>query len=371
MQATDAAGNSGKPASYGWAVDAVTAQPKDITPPTVTITSDPADPDEEHAGEPLLRRRRGGRQPPVPPRRPSLLGLHEPEDVQRSLGGRARLRREGDRRGRQHGIRSNLQLDRRHEPADGDDHPRPADPTKSTQASLSFDAGEADVSFQCRLDGQAFSACTSPKTYSDLSAGEHAFAVQATDAAGNTGSAATYSWTVDTSPPTVTITSRLADPTKSTQASLSFRASEADVSFQCGLDGGALTACTSPKVDSRLSDGRHTFSVQATDAAGNAGSAATYSWTVDTSPPTVTITGPADPTKSTQASLSFHASEADVSFQCRLDGQAFSACTSPKVYSGLSDSRHTFSVQATDAAGNTGPATTYSWTVQPPEIYLR
>jgi Tetratricopeptide repeat len=254
----------------------------------------------------------------------------------------------------------------------------PSSPTRSTQASLSFQASEADVSFQCGLDGGALTACTSPKVYSGLSDSRHTFSVQATDAAGNSGKPASYGWVVDAvtaqpmdiTPPTVTITGP-ADPTKSTQASLSFHANEADVSFQCRLDGQAFSACTSPKTFSDLSAGEHAFAVQATDAAGNAGPAATYGWTVDTSPPTVTITGPADPTKSTQASLSFRASEADVSFQCGLDGGAFTACTSPKVYSRLSDGRHTFSVQATDAAGNAGPATTYSWTVQPPDIYLR
>ena len=46
-------------------------------------------------------------------------------------------------------------------------------------------------------------------------------------------------------------------------------------------DGGGVTPCTSPQTYSGLGDGSHTFSVQATDRAGNADpSPATYAWTI-------------------------------------------------------------------------------------------
>jgi hypothetical protein len=52
------------------------------------------------------------------------------------------------------------------------------------------------------------------------------------------------------------------------------------------------------------------------------------------------------------------------SFACSLDGAPFSPCTSPKTYSALTEGSHTFSVRATDAAGNTDatPATR-TWTI--------
>ncbi len=51
-------------------------------------------------------------------------------------------------------------------------------------AVFSFSADEP-ASFSCSLDGGAWTACGSPKTYSDLAAGWHDFAVRAVDEAGN------------------------------------------------------------------------------------------------------------------------------------------------------------------------------------------
>ena len=86
----------------------------------------------------------------------------------------------------------------------------------------------------------------------------------------------------------------------------------------------------------------------------------------DTTAPDTSITSaPADPSTSTSASFAFTATESGSTFACKLDAGAYAACTSPKAYSALSMASHTFSVRATDAAGNTDatPATK-TWTVQ-------
>lgn len=71
----------------------------------------------------------------------------------------------------------------------------------------------------------------------------------------------------------------------------------------------------------------------------------------DTAPPQTTITSAPDPTGSGSASFTF-ASEADATFECRLDSQAWAACTSPAAYDGLMPGTHTFSVRASDQSGN-------------------
>jgi hypothetical protein len=55
------------------------------------------------------------------------------------------------------------------------------------------------------------------------------------------------------------------------------------------------------------------------------------------------------------SSFEFTANES-ATFACSLDGQAYEPCSSPTEYSELSPGRHTFAVQATDAAGNVDPS---------------
>lgn len=87
----------------------------------------------------------------------------------------------------------------------------------------------------------------------------------------------------------------------------------------------------------------------------------------DTTPPDTTITSAPSDGTATAASVSFTSSEDGSSFACSLDGASASSCTSPKTYSGLAVGTHTFSVAATDAAGNTDPTpATATWQVTSP-----
>jgi hypothetical protein len=83
-----------------------------------------------------------------------------------------------------------------------------------------------------------------------------------------------------------------------------------------------------------------------------------------TVPPTPLITStPTNPTNQTSASFTFTDTEVGVSFFCELDGSAFSACSSPATYSGLSQGNHKFSVKAQDTAGNQSAAASFPWTI--------
>jgi hypothetical protein len=203
--------------------------------------------------------------------------------------------------------------------------------------------------------------------------GPYQLLARATDVAGNVADSAKRSVTVDNSAPVApNLTSTPANPSNSTAPSFSFTG-EAGATFQCSLDGAAFAACTSPRAYSGLAAGSHTFQVRQTDTAGNAGPAASYTWTIDTTAPaapTITV-GPTGLTTQTSASFSF-TGEAGATFQCSLDGAAFVACTSPKAYSGLADGAHTFQVRQTDTAGNTGPAANDGWTVDstPPDTVI-
>ncbi len=174
----------------------------------------------------------------------------------------------------------------------------------------------------------------------------------------------------DAAPPDTTITSGPSGKITTVTATFGFASSEAGSSFQCRLDSASWSGCNSPKTYSGLTDGAHTFAVRATDQAGNTDtSPATRDFTVETSAPgpppdttppdTTIISGPTGTITTTSATFAFSSSEAESSFQCRLDSASWSGCNSPKTYSGLTEGAHAFTVRASDQAGNTdtSPAT--------------
>jgi O-glycosyl hydrolase len=91
-------------------------------------------------------------------------------------------------------------------------------------------------------------------------------------------------------PPTTTITSGPTAATTSTEAVFTFAADDDAATFECALDGGDWTPCTSPRALSALKVDEHTFSVRASSASGT-GQAATRTWTVSAtaSPPTTLL----------------------------------------------------------------------------------
>jgi hypothetical protein len=203
-------------------------------------------------------------------------------------------------------------------------------------------------------------------TLTNMTVGNNQITVSASDAAGNVSKSITTMIVVDTTPPVTMITGEPNNPTNNTSASFSFTSSKTGSTFQCQLDSGSFAACTSPVSYTGLADGTHTFSVKATDAAGNTDpTPPSYTWTIDTKPPITTITGePNNPTNNSSASFSFTSNKAGSTFQCQLDSGSFAACTSPVSYTGLADGTHAFSVKATDAAGNTDPTPpSYTWTI--------
>ena len=237
---------------------------------------------------------------------------------------------------------------------------KPDKVSNSRSATFTFTASEPFT--QCNVDGAGFGPCTSPATYTNLLDGPHAFTVRGTDAAGNTGEA-TYTWTSETRAPTAAVSSGPAPLSNGRSATFAFSADEPS-SFECQLDGGSFAVCSSPASYQSLGDGAHTFSVRPTDAVGNLGATSSYGWMIDATAPETTLgSRPRSGTTTLSATFTFTASEQGA-FACKLDGAAFAPCTSPKSYSGLKRSSHTFEVRSIDRAGNVDstPAV-HRWTI--------
>jgi large repetitive protein len=281
----------------------------------------------------------------------------------------------------------------------------PANPTTSTSATFTFSDSAKNVTFVCSLDGSAFTACSSPMSYSGVSEGQHKFSVEARDSSGNLSGATSYSWRVDRTPPAISVTfpangsvsntatwssgcsrgpgicGTATDPSGVAIVILSIKQNSSGKYWDGSSYGAtgetwqlAIVQPTSSGANwfyplaRPATDGQYTIHVLAMDSLGNftpSNSPATSTFGIDTAapPPPSIGTKPADPTSQTSASLSFTDAESGVSYLCKLDNAAYGPCTSPASYSSLKEARHTFSVEARDAAGNVSSATSYSWTV--------
>jgi hypothetical protein len=240
----------------------------------------------------------------------------------------------------------------------------PTAPVASTSASFTF-TGEVGATYECYVDSPVnWAPCTSPAPYSSLAQGAHTFHVRQTDTAGNTSAESTRSWSVDTVGPPAPSVSGPSGTVGSSSATITFSDTESPVTFMCKLDGAAYALCTSPQNPTGLANGSHTYSVYAVDALGNAGTATSITWTVDTSLFTTSITaGPTGTVATANNSLSFVATiTSGTTYQCKVDGGAFALCTSPYATGALADGSHTFSVYAVDGAQTT-PTVTRTYTV--------
>ncbi|WP_211247018.1 CARDB domain-containing protein [Methermicoccus shengliensis] len=187
--------------------------------------------------------------------------------------------------------------------------------------------------------------------------GNYTITVYARDAAGNVGYD-TVNFTVDTHPPVVTILSPVdGSLTRFSTVALSVSVNElATIWYQ--VDGGANSTPvngTSIAVPiSGLSEGAHSITVYARDRAGNLNSTS-VGFTVDTTPPAITITSPTATTYSTSTvPLSASLNENGMMWY-RLDGGANSTPVSAPLntnLTGLTDGTYVLYVYANDAAGN-------------------
>ena len=130
---------------------------------------------------------------------------------------------------------------------------------------------------------------------SSVSDGPKTLRATATDNVGNT-TVITRSVAVDkvVGPPSTTLTASPTDPDNDTTPQFAFTSTESPATFECNVDGGGWASCVTPfTVSPALTEGSRTFQVRATDAAGNTDATpAGYTWVVDATAPTGSLTAP-------------------------------------------------------------------------------
>ncbi len=180
----------------------------------------------------------------------------------------------------------------------------------------------------------------------------------------------------DTIPPSISISSPTNGATVSGTLSISANASDnvgvTGVTFKVdgSLIGSTISVApfTASLLTTTLTNGTHTISATATDAAGNSSTASitvnvsNILSTKDTTAPTVSVTSPSSgSTVSGTISLSANASDnvGVTGVQFKIDGTNYGSAITTSPYtttlatSGLSNGTHTISAVASDAAGNT------------------
>ncbi len=248
--------------------------------------------------------------------------------------------------------------------------------------------GEAGTTIAVFIDGSGTAACTTTVaaggTWScavspALSQGAHSAVARSTDLAGNATNSIARPFNVDTVAPVApAITAPLADSLVNTTTPTVTGTGEAGATITVFADGGTTPVCTttvaaggtwSCAVSPALSQGGHSLTSRATDAAGNPSPLSTaVAFTVDSLAPLV-------PVISTPAASSFVTTttptitgtgEAGATVSVFIDGSATAACTATVISAGtwscnvspaLSQGAHNATARQVDAAGNGSPTT--------------
>ncbi len=240
----------------------------------------------------------------------------------------------------------------------------PGAATKDTTPRFKFTSDTPGSTFECRVDGGAWTSCSSPYDLPTQSNGPHTFEVRATNASLETDSTpASFAFFVDNVKPTTQLTNQPASSLLDySNPTFEFTGNDAApssgaVTFECKLDSSSYADCTSP-FSPTLADGVHSFRVRAVDPAGNTDSSpATFlNFTIDTVAPTLSVTTVPDLiTNDPTPGFDFTASDAPPSSglqtKCRVDGGSWSNCSSPFAPS-LADGVHTVEIKAVDGVGN-------------------
>ena len=146
-------------------------------------------------------------------------------------------------------------------------HPRKL--TRKRTATFGFSSSLAGSTFQCHVDRNPFTACTTPTTVRSLTHGTHTFYVRARKDGAVDATAARWTWRVDLKPPNTRILTAPPARFALRTARFTFRSSETGSTFQCSLDARRFRACSARKTYRGLAHGRHVLRVRAKDRAGN------------------------------------------------------------------------------------------------------
>ncbi len=226
---------------------------------------------------------------------------------------------------------------------------------------------------------QAWQNCSSP----DSQVRENGFwryEVRAYDRAGNVSNVVSYSWKIDSNQPIIDFLEGPSGPldnnkggTTDGDAVFQFTSDNAGATFECAVNGGPATPCTSPVLideeDLKPEGQTNTFTVKPTSDTlpPIEGFPTPYSWTVDKTDPTLDLeVAPAAHSSNGNSVFGYSADGTGTTptVECGLDGAGFSECDSATAHEvTLADGSHQMKLRVTDQAGNKSPVITHDWVI--------
>ncbi|GAT86042.1 chitobiase/beta-hexosaminidase C-terminal domain-containing protein [Paenarthrobacter nicotinovorans] len=237
--------------------------------------------------------------------------------------------------------------------ANGSQSPNPAF-TNDTTPTFGVSADPSGSALECSVGG-AWTDCTSG-TYTSavLANGPQTFSVRPAPG----GVPVSRTFTVDTVAPAAPVFTAPNSGQVVNGKPVLGATFEPGTTLSCSVDSTAdadFKACVPGDTFTLTTEGAHTLRIRSTDPAGNVGPAAALTVTVDLTAPQVAITAPASgATVGAGYQFQFASTSPDIAgFRCRLGTDAFTECTSPKVYADIANGPNRFEVEARDKAGNT------------------
>jgi hypothetical protein len=237
----------------------------------------------------------------------------------------------------------------------------------ATDVFLTFTLSEPTSWIGYSIDGGENVTIAGNTTLSRLPDGVHGIVVYARDLAGNIGLSDLIDFTVDTSPPQISLLSPQNQIYNTTNIPLTIKVNEMVAWIGYSVDGQANVTISANITLLGLADGAHSIVVYARDLAGNVAPSVTVYFTTDTISPSVSILSPQNATYDmTDIPLNITVNEPTSWMGYSLDGQANMTINGNTTLPTLSAASHILIVYAKDMAGNTGHSGTFYFSIAEP-----
>jgi len=235
----------------------------------------------------------------------------------------------------------------------------PSGVTNQSSASISM-TGEAGATYAYSFDDGSWISTGTNIALAGLAEGTHNIQIKATDEAGNVSGISSFNWSIDSLPPTFSVSGVPSGVTNQSSAGISMTG-EAGATYAYSFDNGSWITTGASITLTALSEGTHSIQIKATDAAGNVSGISSFNWSIDSLPPTFSVSGiPSGVTSQSSAGISM-TGETGATYAYSLDNGNWINSSSTINLTGLTEGAHSIQIKATDSAGNVSASTTYSW----------